>query len=278
MVNVFISYSWTDKAFVEQLIQSIITLKDIELWRDVQEIHGGDILPYRISKALDWCDVLILIWSKSAKESRWVKLEWNAALSMDKKVIPCILDNTALPGILRGLLYIDFSNGQIYNEKCKELLEGIQSKVAPRSKVQDSKIEVAFTSSDRRYNVTKVGIIHDTQTGLEWLVGPDRNISWFQAKNWVENIDASQYGTGWRMPTLVELKSIYESNKGTNLKHLDPVFKISNIRLWVWTGEIKDSLSAYTFYFGDKGGNDCNECQKSYHDRVLAVRAYTVDK
>ncbi len=145
MVNVFISYSWTDKDFVEQLIQSIITLKDIELWRDVQEIHGGDILPDRISKALDWCDVLILIWSKSAKESRWVKLEWNAALSMDKKVIPCILDNTALPGILRGLLYIDFSNGQLYKEKCKELLEGIGIKASPEPSTLE-KVVAAYDS------------------------------------------------------------------------------------------------------------------------------------
>jgi len=274
MVNVFISYSWADKDFVEQLIQSI-TVRDIKLWQDVQEIHGGDILPDRISKALDWCNVLILVWSNSAIKSKWVRLEWTAALSMEKKVIPCILDNTTLPGILKGLLYIDFSNGQIYKEKCKELLEGIKSKVAPISKAQDSKIinlEVAFTSSDKRYIVTKVGIIHDTKTGLEWLVGPDQNITWFQAKAWVENIDSSLYGNGWRMPTLKELSSIYEQDKGTNNKHLDSVFKISNIRLWIWTGEVKDSLSAYTFYFGDNGCNDCNECTKSYHDRVIAVR------
>ena len=52
-----------------------------------------------------------------------------------------------------------------------------------------------------RFIANKNGIVWDTKTGLEWIAGPDRNTTWYEAKRWVENLNVA--GGGWRMPTSV---------------------------------------------------------------------------
>ena len=43
------------------------------------------------------------------------------------------------------------------------------------------------------------GIVKDSNTGLEWKVGPDKNTTWYEAKSWVLSLNLD--GGGWRMPT-----------------------------------------------------------------------------
>jgi hypothetical protein len=33
------------------------------------------------------------------------------------------------------------------------------------------------------------GIVKDTKTGLEWVVGPDKDTNWEEAKSWVQNLN-----------------------------------------------------------------------------------------
>ncbi|MCG3156468.1 MAG: hypothetical protein DKINENOH_03092 [bacterium] len=105
--KVFISHSWTDKPLVLEL-EEALRQAGAEVWVDHAGIRGGDSLPKRISDALEWCDTLLLIWSQAASESEWVALEWENAISLKKKIVPCLLDGTKLPGILANKAYINF--------------------------------------------------------------------------------------------------------------------------------------------------------------------------
>jgi len=107
--KVFISHSWEDNEISRKLAE-YLKCDGADIWIDYSKIHGGDSLPRRISEALEWCDTLILLWSKSAKESYYVNLEWENALDMRKIIIPCPLDETKRPAILRRCLFIDFKN------------------------------------------------------------------------------------------------------------------------------------------------------------------------
>ena len=49
------------------------------------------------------------------------------------------------------------------------------------------------------------GIVRDKKTGLEWKAGPDREMNWYETKNWVESLNID--GGGWRMPKIAELKT-----------------------------------------------------------------------
>ena len=105
--KVFISHAWEDKAVVRQL-EERLRAAGAEVWVDHVGIRGGDSLPKRISDALEWCDTLVLVWSAASRASKWVKLEWENAISLDKLIIPCVLDETNLFPIMARTAYINF--------------------------------------------------------------------------------------------------------------------------------------------------------------------------
>jgi uncharacterized caspase-like protein len=87
------------------------------------------------------------------------------------------------------------------------------------------------------------GVIYDKNTNLEWIVGPDRDTDWYDAKKWVENLRVA--GGGWKMPSRKELRTLYKPGAGAyNMTHL-----LKTTGLWVWSGETKDSSSAWGFGF-----------------------------
>ncbi len=121
MAKVFISHSWKDNDTAKNIAR-YLKQDGAEVWIDHRRISGGDSLPDRIGNALKWCDTLVLVWSKSAESSKWVNKEWKAALSLDKKIVPCLLDDTEIPILLCDILYIDFKN---FSKGYKELLRAL---------------------------------------------------------------------------------------------------------------------------------------------------------
>jgi hypothetical protein len=107
--KVFISHSWENNEISRKLAE-YLKRDGADIWIDYTRIHGGDSLPRRISEALEWCDTLSLLWSKSAEQSYYVSLEWENALDLRKLIIPCLLDETKRPAILSRCLFIDFEN------------------------------------------------------------------------------------------------------------------------------------------------------------------------
>jgi len=87
------------------------------------------------------------------------------------------------------------------------------------------------------------GVLWHTKAGLEWVAGPDKDTSWDEAKLWVDNLAVA--GGGWRMPTIDELKTLYEKDRGTS--NMTPLLK--NTGWAVWSGDSKDSSSAWSFCF-----------------------------
>lgn len=96
---------------------------------------------------------------------------------------------------------------------------------------------------DKRYMAQANGIVTDTNTGLEWVVGPDRDMTWDEAMSWVQNLKRN--GGGWRMPSIAELKSLYRENVGS--RNMTPLLKTTG---WsVWSVEAKDVASRLAFLF-----------------------------
>ena len=123
--------------------------------------------------------------------------------------------------------------------------------------------EVAWEGSFIKYTN---GVVYDKNTGLEWYAGPDKNTTWNKAKLWVERLAVA--GGGWRMPTIKELKTLYEQDVGT--RNMTPLLKTTG--WWVWSGETKDSSSAcyFCFNFGD---NICYDRNDPEYLRGFAVRS-----
>jgi len=120
-LRIFVSYTWTESAVARQLVNEL-TAAGVEFWIDYRGIHSGDSMVDKIGCALEWCNVLLLIWSNAASSSRWVKLEWENAITLGKKIIPCRLDGTLLPTMLASTAYIDFRDiTQGINELLQDL-------------------------------------------------------------------------------------------------------------------------------------------------------------
>lgn len=83
------------------------------------------------------------------------------------------------------------------------------------------------------------GVITDSETGLQWIVGPDQGMSWYDAQDWVNGL-----GGSWRMPTMDELQALYESGVvGGDMGH----FSLSAST--VWSKDIDgDRAWAFLFY------------------------------
>jgi hypothetical protein len=90
-----------------------------------------------------------------------------------------------------------------------------------------------------RFTKAHNGVITDHVTGLEWYVGPNHDNNWHEAKAWTEHLTVA--GGGWRMPTVPELKALYQ--KGASPYNMDPLFQTTGV--WVWSGQLNDAISAW---------------------------------
>lgn len=115
--RVFITHSWHDIKFARQLYDDLIA-RGLEVWFDDKTLQAGHRVAEEINRGLEWCDVYIPILSPAALDSPWCWEEINAAISLsnDKnregrpRVIPALRENCQIPAILRGRLYISFTD------------------------------------------------------------------------------------------------------------------------------------------------------------------------
>ena len=120
--------------------------------------------------------------------------------------------------------------------------------------------------SDSTYIVYANGIVKDTNTGLEWKVGPDRDTDWNEARSWVQSLNLD--GGGWRMPSMDELEGLYMKGKGE--RNMTSLLKTTG--WYVWSGETKGSSFARFFYF-DLGSRYWPDRDFSDSTRAFAVRS-----
>jgi hypothetical protein len=109
------------------------------------------------------------------------------------------------------------------------------------------------------------GVVKDTKTGLEWVAGPDRNMTSFQAKEWVQSLSIAS--GSWRMPTRDELRGLYQKGKGE--RNMTPLLKTTG---WlVWSRERNGSPSS--LYFDFDFSPRLWKSRHSNYSRAFAVRS-----
>lgn len=109
---IFISYSQRDSVFVDKMAKNLVTAKH-HVWVDRWEMALGDSLTRKIEGALTGADAILVILSKNSVESEWCKRELAAGLIRELEerkvlVMPCVIDDCAIPLFLRDKLYADF--------------------------------------------------------------------------------------------------------------------------------------------------------------------------
>lgn len=114
MAKVFLSYTHKD-ADAAARVEQAITQAGHRVWRDINrdELAPGQFIPSAVAVGLEQCDYLVIVVTKNALSSRWMKQELNNFL-MDNakwdKVLPVRLDETNphdFHGLLRAVVFAD---------------------------------------------------------------------------------------------------------------------------------------------------------------------------
>jgi hypothetical protein len=124
----FVSYNKADKE-VARSIGAHLSLSGIEVWFDEWEIQAGDSIPGKLNEGLTAFEAFILLWSASADRSNWVRQELNSAIMhamshTSAKIIPCLLDDTPLPPLIRDRSGVAFDNVRMGIENLLAALTG----------------------------------------------------------------------------------------------------------------------------------------------------------
>jgi hypothetical protein len=122
----------------------------------------------------------------------------------------------------------------------------------------------ALDSKNTTYEVLENGDIKDTETGLEWKLGENWDITWYEAKAWVQKLKSD----GWRMPTENEVDRLY--NKGVQPRNVPPLILADG---WpIWLSEAKGEDGKFTYLYSPPSP-DWYKKDGSSSMRVIAVRS-----
>ncbi len=133
--TVFISYSSCDELFVKRIIE-MIEKAGLSYWKAPEMIPAGSNYAREIPKAIQKCDVFLLVVSKGSQESIWVEKEVDSAINYRKTIVPVRIDDEPLNDMYRFYL----NNVQMLSfvdekEKFYKYLEGVASPM-PESRIE----------------------------------------------------------------------------------------------------------------------------------------------
>lgn len=112
MPKIFISHSTRDQQFARQLAADLIELGH-QPWLDEWDIKVGECIVSKIQKGLDECEYVVVVLSESSVKSGWVDREWKEKYWDEVRtgkimVLPVLIDNCEIPGLLKTKKYADF--------------------------------------------------------------------------------------------------------------------------------------------------------------------------
>jgi hypothetical protein len=85
--SIFISYSSSDQDSAVRLERTLVQA-GYATWRDQTQIDTN--WSVQVAQALSDQDVVCLLWSQKAKDSRWVEHEWLTARALEKRIVPVL--------------------------------------------------------------------------------------------------------------------------------------------------------------------------------------------
>ena len=91
--RIFISYSRSDGRAFAEAFEERLAGEGIRSWRDIKDMGSGAIRP-QVLRAIEGAHHLVLVLSRGALASEWVKREWSHARTFGKMVSPVLADPT----------------------------------------------------------------------------------------------------------------------------------------------------------------------------------------
>jgi len=121
----FASYASPDRAEVLRRVQGLRRV-GIEVFQDVLDLEPGERWERKLYQRIDECDVVLLFWSNSARNSKWVELEIDYALARQLRergdddapdmpaIEPLPIEGPPIPEPPERLRHLHFNDALLY--------------------------------------------------------------------------------------------------------------------------------------------------------------------
>ena len=147
MSEVFLSHSSAQKQWVETLGRNLESI-NLKVFIDRWHIVAGKSWVTQLDDALERCDAALLVVTKAAVESGWVREEYEKLLRRKKQeehfpLIPIILDGVSadLP-FIGSIHFVDFRQPIEYREAFARLIAGLQGQPPGPRPYYDGQLEI----------------------------------------------------------------------------------------------------------------------------------------
>jgi len=129
--KVFLSYAHADadKKFVSALHQRL-KRDGIECFFDEVSLAPGANFVLQISQAIDECNYLVIVMSRSYFSAKFAPIEWTAVVSGDPKnergrLVPLLREECDLPALMKPLSYIDVTSDEKFERNYSRIYQRV---------------------------------------------------------------------------------------------------------------------------------------------------------
>jgi hypothetical protein len=105
--KIFVSYSHADSALVAPVVRLLRAARSF-VFLDVDSIEPALKWQNVIQTAIGDADLVVLFWCFHSSGSQEVEREWTAAISLNKPLLPVLLDSTPVTAPISQFQWIDF--------------------------------------------------------------------------------------------------------------------------------------------------------------------------
>jgi hypothetical protein len=133
--NIFMSYSRRELGFVDDLV-SKLEGEGYKVWLDYRVLIPGTPWKPQIDKGLTEADTVLLVVSRASLASKYVALEWQHFLEMNKRFILLIFEAVDLPKELEKYEWVDFRGS--YKAGLQELLSQLKQPIQEEHPVPET--------------------------------------------------------------------------------------------------------------------------------------------
>jgi hypothetical protein len=141
MIKIFLSYARADASNAASRLRTELTQAGFDVWRDIEEMRGGERWKEQLRVALRSIDVVLVLLTPGAIESQMVAWEWENALTLEKSVISLLAIRCKIPPELSEFHYHDLSEPEKYSTSLMALIRDLSVVLdAKRMKGQEAPI------------------------------------------------------------------------------------------------------------------------------------------
>jgi hypothetical protein len=105
-MDAFLSHSSVNADAARRIARSLSSA-GLSVWVDRANLRVGSLLRSELQQGINSGRVFVLLWSRAARNSPWVKAELLTAFHSNRFILPCLLDGASLPQFLMNSAQLD---------------------------------------------------------------------------------------------------------------------------------------------------------------------------